>query len=767
MLRIFPLTLAVASCLANPVFAEETNIAMQRADCIVCQLGWPDLSDEERIHLQDQYWNLLTETGPETAAYGSITGGPILKKCPSGLPSISVGPNVIPAATAWQKTKNYTPTNDWLENIAAHPTTGKNSDDGFSNITVDANGMKFNFALNFYDWGPVLHSMIQISSWDPGYKLGALGYAKPFSLQWDLTGNIVRKAVYDEAFSIYLAQGSLFHGAAYAGAIPDTGFTLTNTMKSILADGTVKYKVVKTSAIYLIYANGQFVPGMPYTGNLNVAAIPNNAQAASFESLCDAHAQAVIVKGQATLLPNGTYSFQYLCEDLQKQPTAIQPLVLLKAHHAKSLCCMRSLRDTGISLFAITGPVKIFKGSTYIFQPKTPRSIEPAPNLPNGGAPLTRDQSLLLTTSGGPLDQEIARILNKYKSSTTVYEGGKVDYQIALTLDYGTKAIEIAGMPIDRMMPLYQRLRTILSNKLYLYLYDTLYSGIVAKTNDYGNYSDYNDHIVQYGYDLLSFAILKAFEDRYLPTDQRLMNKQVSLAGYETFTYNDMADFLASDMGELSRHNNVFPVMRNLDTYIGHSWLSGLGSKNTESQSEAVIGAWSVAYWLKVRGAPADQLGTALTRFALETESLNTYNHIGDAATSVFNPIAPVYVAYHPVVSITWGNGKLGAETYWGLQWDRIFACEFMPASANGMDTMLDFHPTFAKRGADYVLANWADFDTGNAIQSTLIPIVSKTYGAAQSMTLIDDVASRNFFDSGTNAFILRYTAYYADNQLH
>jgi endoglucanase Acf2 len=499
-----------------------------------------------------------------------------------------------------------------------------------------------------------------------------------------------------------------------------------------------------------------------------VTGIPNTSNEAALESLCDQHANAVIVQAQGTLLPDGTYSFQYLSTDLTGVPTALPPLVLLKAHHVNSLLPLQSVPDTGLSLMCLTGPVEIYAGSTFVFQPKAPRSLDPAPNLPNGGAPLTQAQAQALCAANGPLAQAIAYILANYGPTYTVYTGGKVDYQIALTLHYGVKALQIAGLPLTTIMPLYERLRQRMAGRPPFYQYETQYGGIIAAGDDYGNHSDYNDHIVQYGYDVMSFSILKVFEDANFPQSQGLLGQTIPLTGYGALTYAQMVDLIAADMGELSRTNPYLPVMRNLDVYIGHSWLSGLGEKNTESQSEVVLGSWATAYWLSVSGAPQDQLGTALTRFALETESLNTYNYIGTPANSVFNTIAPAFTSSHNVVSITWGNGKLGDETYWGLNWDRIFACEFMPASANTMDTMLDNVPVFAQNGADYILANWSNFDTGNTIQSVLIPIVSKVYGATQGAALIANVAAENnFFDNGTNAFILSYINYYADNQLH
>lgn len=749
------------------------NSALLRFQSLLADLSISNqnLSSSDRIAKQWQCWNLLTESGPEFVTYGSISGGPICDQDPTTMPINNVGPLYARTALFCKQAPNYLPTNDWIENLLVGCDPVKNrSDNGFHKLTPASNGIWFNVASSYNDWGTALHSMIEVSGWDQGFKLGAVGYdGKTFLAKWQNndTGNLVRQLYYDSHFWIYVSQGGLFQGAHYYNVIPDLNIDLAVAQKSVIAYGNVKYRVVVGHFIYLIYGNSTFTPGVPYYGNLNVACIPNDANTAQLEALCDKYGTHLIIKGQGTILPDGTYAFQYLCTDLTGQRNSEMPLILLKTHHVKTLLPTNTWRDTGFSLLCVTGPVYIYEGNTFLFEPKQPRTAEAAPNLPSGNPPLTVDQANALCQTNGPLSDAIGTILNNYISSTSIYLGGKIDYQIGLTLHYGTKALEIAGQNVlSYMLPLYQRLATVLSNKINLYAYDSNYGSVIANlTYDYGNHQRLCDHIVQYGFDIASFAFLKQFEDKYLPANQRMMSRPVSMPGYTQYTYQQFVDLLVADIGESSYQNPHFPVCRNLDIYIGHSWLSGLEMKNAESQSENVFGAWAVAYWLKTRGASTDQSQVALTRFALDNESLTTYNHIDDPVKSPLYPIGSSFTGSHNVVSITWGNRKLGDETYWGLNWDRILSCELMPASAGMMDTILDPNPIFTQRTADYILANWSNFDTTNNTQSVLIHVVAKAYGSQTTFPLIADVANRNQFDIGTNAFLLKFISYYADNQ--
>ena len=133
---------------------------------------------------------------------------------------------------------------------------------------------------------------------------------------------------------------------------------------------------------------------------------------------------------------------------------------------------------------------------------------------------------------------------------------------------------------------------------------------------------------------------------------------------------------------------------------------------------------------------------------------------------------------------MVWQN-KVTAETYWGLNWNRILACVFMPAAPNLMDNYLGKAGTtspivsekYVDAIASYVLENWQTYDTTNGIQSVLVPLVARSaidspagpLGLPNSVqTLINDIKSgKAAFDVGTNELILSVIATYAQNALN
>ena len=84
---------------------------------------------------------------------------------------------------------------------------------------------------------------------------------------------------------------------------------------------------------------------------------------------------------------------------------------------------------------------------------------------------------------------------------------------------------------------------------------------------------------------------------------------------------------------------------------------------------------------------------------------------------------------------------------------------------------------SYVKDIANYVSKNWDTFDTGNTIQSVLIPLVARSatdtpcppLGLPGSISnMIQDVKDgKTHFDVGTNEFIITVISMYAQNLLN
>jgi endoglucanase Acf2 len=207
---------------------------------------------------------------------------------------------------------------------------------------------------------------------------------------------------------------------------------------------------------------------------------------------------------------------------------------------------------------------------------------------------------------------------------------------------------------------------------------------------------------------------------------------------------------------------------RNLDFYEGHSWLSGLANtndgQNTESESEAIFGSMSVVAWLMQTNANPNDIPIAKNRWFLETSSYLSYWQV-DQQASPYKLVCPDFVENHIVASMVWQK-KITAETYWGLEWDRIVACVFMPMSPSLLQNFLgESSKEYAKAVSDFVKKYWDQFDTSNSIQSILIPLVSfseepnptSPLGLSPTVEqmILDVRNGKTQFDSGTNELIL------------
>lgn len=117
-------------------------------------------------------------------------------------------------------------------------------------------------------------------------------------------------------------------------------------------------------------------------------------------------------------------------------------------------------------------------------------------------------------------------------------------------------------------------------NGQYFY-YDSTLKGITAETKAFGS-EDFNDHHFHYGYFIYAASILGKYDAKFVNSSAKQINLLVADVASYTLTPN-------------------FPIQRNFDPYVAHSWAAGLSpfadGNNQESSSEAV-NAWNgVALW--------------------------------------------------------------------------------------------------------------------------------------------------------------------------
>jgi len=116
----------------------------------------------------------------------------------------------------------------------------------------------------------------------------------------------------------------------------------------------------------------------------------------------------------------------------------------------------------------------------------------------------------------------------------------------------------------------------------YFY-YDEEWRSLMAFPDSYGSGSHLNDHHFHYGYFVHAAATI-AFFDR----DWASANKK-------------MVEMLIRDVANPSSKDELFPRLRHMDPYAGHSWANGPAQfaegNNEESSSEDINFSYAVALW--------------------------------------------------------------------------------------------------------------------------------------------------------------------------
>lgn len=716
----------------------------------------------------------------------------------------------------------FLPTNDWFQNLACWPNQAVMSTTGHYNLFWNGtaeNGLSFLCpkAFKYYPTPDVPasgHFTIDLSV-QPGrfLILPPVTHENP-QIHWEAseTGNMLRAIHYpNDELILYLVQGGVFQGAKYQNCTVNIQIPTGEKPTISTVGGMTKHQISdKNGFVYLIYspqslklswANQAFASDEPYTGFLNIVCIPGE-DLSQVSSLLDSHARAVVVKAEGTFSGEQNapfdYSFTYTCEDLLGTNTPTDPLILLMDHQVHKATLVSGQKPTDLSLLCLKGKLQAYAGSSFQFKFPSAYHELSVDALPGSG--ITKEQALALIDNH-VLDRGIAAA-TQIPAPTLSTPYNKFLFQKALTLAYSLKVIEISGLENrwgSQLEALRQSLIQGLNNlwkasstfpeKLNGQVVqvpsgmrlDPNWGTAVFFPDSYGSANSLNDHIVQYGYLLFPMVLLDQYETQVGITSKYLDQP----SAISPYSHRDLANFLAADIGQSGGDN--FVSHRNLDFYEGHSWLSGLGTsadgQNTESESEALLGSMSIVAWLEHTGADQDLIQIARNRWALETSSYHAYWQV-DPQTSPYNAVSAEFVQTgHLVASMVWQN-KVTAETYWGLNWDRILACVFMPASANLLDNFLgkatDQQPVvseeYVKDIAHYVSDNWDNFDTGNTIQSVLIPLVARSatdapcppLGLPQSVTnMIQDVKDgKTHFDPGTNELILTLISMYAQNLL-
>lgn len=203
---------------------------------------------------------------------------------------------------------------------------------------------------------------------------------------------------------------------------------------------------------------------------------------------------------------------------------------------------------------------------------------------------------------------------------------------------------------------------------------------------DFGN-AYYNDHHFQYGYFILSAAVIGKF-------DREWLNSQL-----------ENVLLLVRDIANPSRDDVFFPQYRLMDWYAGHSWTLGIplagsapfrNGKNQESSSEAV-NAWYGVYLLGLSSERQDLTDLGLALLSSEIYTVQHYWQIQQNSK-----IYPARYKKNHVMGIIWEHlAQFG--TYFSSQTWAIHGIQVLPVTA-ASEILLD-KQWVSEAHADFALA--------------------------------------------------------------
>ena len=207
--------------------------------------------------------------------------------------------------------------------------------------------------------------------------------------------------------------------------------------------------------------------------------------------------------------------------------------------------------------------------------------------------------------------------------------------------------------------------------KSFVYLDD--WKALFGFLPGYGS-EHFNDQHFHYGYFIYASAILSMF-DQSFPSQ-----------------YGEMIDLIIREIASPNRNDNMFPFLRYMNVYNGHSWANGIGDSasgnDQESVSEALNSWASIALWGMITGQQEyEDLGVFL--HSLEYAGAREYWYDIDRDTYDHSIYNETYIS-----TMVWGDHSCNA-TWFSAEPEHRHGIIYLPITPSSLYLGLD--PTFVE----------------------------------------------------------------------
>lgn len=556
-------------------------------------------------------------------------------------------------------------------------------------------------ASYFYSPAGVMSLVLGSSDFDDGCTI-ALSNMKKMSI--DVTLNSANAG----SLTASLLQGMGMVSAVYNDLIPEIHSNVG--IKSVSGDtapktGIDKYKIVlEDDSTWLMYVTFTDDQTCSFALSDENHIIGSNSIDNCYIQVCcgdfsDYDSAAGCYPTACTLSASvsdstATYAFNYTTVG-----SGTTPLIYALPHHVASFTSTTSATKSNASLDdTVHGTMVGYLTNVFEMSEDLPTSISMAPWSQISGfskASYTDDElSAIKTAAASDITNDVATLANL----DSMYYSGKILDKFAYVLYVLYYVLDDQDSTKTFLSKMKEGMNIFTKNSQTNPLcYETNWGGICStggmsdgdSSVDFGN-AFYNDHHFHYGYHIHAAAIIAKIDSLVGDGDWLDDNKE-------------WVNTLIRDVANPNEDDSYFPVFRNFDFFIGHSFAHGItvysDGKDEESSSEDYNFAYAMKIWAQVIG-DSNMESRANLMLAIMSRSIGTY-----MLYQTDNSVMPSKYIGNFVSGIKFEN-KIHHTTYFGTNEEYIHGIHMLPITP--VSSLIRV-PTFVKEEWEGYLSGIVD----------------------------------------------------------
>lgn len=390
----------------------------------------------------------------------------------------------------------------------------------------------------------------------------------------------------------------------------------------------------------------------------------------------------------------GTYAFNYTTAG-----SGTTPLIYALPHHVASFTSTTFAHKSDASLDdTVHGTMVGYLTNVFEMAETFPTEIGMAPwsSISGFSSPTYSADEIAAIKEAATLD--IANDVSSLSNLNSMYYSGKILDKFAYVLYVLYYVLNDSDSTKTFLTKMKTAMNRFTGNtQTYPLCYETNWGGICStggmsngdSSIDFGN-AFYNDHHFHYGYHIHAAAIIAKI-DQLVDDGTWITNNK------------DWVNNLVRDVANPNENDSYFPVFRNFDFFIGHSFAHGItvyaDGKDEESSSEDYNFSYAMKIWAQVIG-DSNMENRANLMLAISRRAIGTYMLYETSNSSMPSKYIGNYVS-----GIKFEN-KIDHTTYFGTNEEYIHGIHMLPITP--ISSFIR-SPTFVKEEWENYLKNKID----------------------------------------------------------